>query len=324
MISVVIPHYNRSLLLKDALQSIQNQTFQDWEVIIVDDGSEEEQIATIFEYIQEEKRFTLLKRASPKKGPSACRNQGVVNAKGEFVVFLDSDDLLKNFCLQQRYEVIGNNPTIGIAVFLIENFTRIPGDLQTIFNSEFSKENLAGAFLENNNPWQTMAPIWRTSFFRTVGGFDENLLFMEDPDLHLRALKTDIDKLKICYDKPADCFYRIHHNDKTKSGFYLNSILYRILFFKKIVLEEEGSVFYIQHKEQIRKGMLNLLNNFLYYRVNEFRDLFKQFAILVSESKLFTDLEMWRIFALTSIGNHENRILKKMKLKGLCYRLLPK
>lgn len=324
MISIIIPHYNRSVLLKDALQSVYKQLYKNWEVIIVDDGSNEEEFSIISNYVETESKVKLLKRTSPKKGPSVCRNEGLQNSKGEFIIFLDSDDLLKDFCLQQRHQIISNSPETGIAIFLIENFTKFPGDLGTNFNINIPKEKLIAAFLENNNPWQTMAPIWRKSFLLEIGGFDEELIFMEDPDLHLRALKKDLNKLQICYNKPADCYYRIHHNDKTKTGFYYNSILYRILFLKKIIRDEKDSDFYNNYKKNIKKGILTLLNQFLFSRVNEFKDLYNQFIILLKESKLFTKSEIRRVTFLIRLGNYENVFAKKMKLKGLCYLLLPK
>lgn len=324
MISIITAHYNRARLIKDSIDSVLDQSYGNWEMIIVDDGSEIDEWDTVVDYIKKDKRIKLFKRTGLNKGPSACRNEGVAKSNGDYIVFLDSDDMLKSFCLRQRHEMMEAEKNITWAVFLIENFSKIPGDLGNSFNLVIPTEKLIEAFVTNNNPWQTMAPIWKKSFFTELGGFDESLLCMEDPDLHLRALRKNITLVKICYDKPADCFYRIHHSDNTKSNFYFNSIQYRILFYKKILNELSGKDFVKINKQPMREGIFNLIKSFVFSRRNEFPVLYYDLLQLMRESNLFSSLEVWKIKMLVDWGNMDSAILKKLKIKGICYKLLPK
>ncbi|RZK19231.1 MAG: glycosyltransferase family 2 protein [Flavobacterium sp.] len=324
MISIITPHYNRSHLIRETIKSVISQEYEAWELIIVDDNSDENELKQLQDIVKIDNRIVLIENESTTRGPSVCRNKGVRYAKGEYIIFLDSDDLLKSHCLTQRVDAMRVNPELSMAVFLIENFSKQPGDLGSLFNVEIEDEKLLDAFLENNNPWQTMAPIWKTRFLVELKGFDEELFFMEDPELHIRALHHNSDNIKLFYNFPSDCYYRIHNNDETKKAFYYNSIFYRILFFKKIIKLYHGTDFYDRHGRSIKNGILNLLNKFLYSRLNEFSSMFEDYLLLIKQSNLFSNIEIKRIGFLTRLGSNTHPLLSSLKVKGLCYKLLPK
>ena len=101
MFSVVIPTYNRANLLPKTLDSVFAQTFKNYEVIVVDDGSTD----GTQDYLKwSENRITVL--TQPNRGPGAARNLGVRHAKGEYIAFLDSDDLWFPWTLQVYAEVV--------------------------------------------------------------------------------------------------------------------------------------------------------------------------------------------------------------------------
>lgn len=91
-VSVVVPAYNQSGWLRDTLQSVASQTLQDWECIVVNDGSTDDTATIGEEFVQRDSRFHLVNQVN--QGVSAARNRGLERARGEFVVFLDGDDLL--------------------------------------------------------------------------------------------------------------------------------------------------------------------------------------------------------------------------------------
>lgn len=309
-------------MLKETVKSVINQTFIDWEIIIVDDGSDEKELIAIKKF-ETEVNIRVIERNQEKKGPSACRNIGIQSARGKFIIFLDSDDLLASFCLEQRVVVMKENPEVNIAVFLIENFQKTVGDMNTIFNKVAPTKELTGLFLKNENPWQTMGPIWKKDFLLHLGGFDEDLLFMEDPELHLRAINSPDVNIKICYDKPADCYYRINNMDVTKKEFHYNSIFYRILFYKKVLQSIYSIPIIEKNSHQIKMGIYNMVKTFLYYRKNEYPQLYFDFKKMIYECKLFSHLEAKKLFLLIELGNKKNFLAVKFKLKGLCYKLLP-
>jgi glycosyltransferase involved in cell wall biosynthesis len=109
LVSIIIPTYNRAHLISDTVISIQKQTFKNWELIIVDDGSKDntEQVVTSF---LGDKRIRYFKRPNDRlKGGNAARNYGYEQANGEFVKWLDSDDLLTPNCLEDQINALQEN-----------------------------------------------------------------------------------------------------------------------------------------------------------------------------------------------------------------------
>lgn len=322
MVSIIIPHFNRSALLQETINSVIEQTYKNWEIIIVDDGSDEAEFAKIKEY-DNEQNIKVVQRVNGIKGPSSCRNLGVKIAKGEYLLFLDSDDLLAPFCLQQRVERMEKADTVQLGIFKMLEFNKKPGDSNTVFNKDIAVSDMSGSFIRNENPWNVTCPIWRKNFFENVGGFDEEMFFMEDPEIHLRAINDPNGKIKFYYNYPADCYYRIHHMDDTKQDFWYNSIYYRLLFYKKIITKNYHESFVLENADNIKKGIYSLIKVFLYSRKNQFPKLYDDLISLLKESKLFSLLEIMRIVTLLSVGNAQSLLLKKLKLKGVCYKLLP-
>lgn len=321
MVSIIIPHFNRLSLLREAIDSVKGQTYTDWEIVIVDDKSEDDVYNELRKL--ESDKIHVYQRENETKGPSACRNIGARKANGKYLIFLDSDDLLKNYCLEQRVGEIENNVDLEMGVFLMEEFETLPGDLKTFYNQRIQESQVIASFIRNKNPWQTMAPIWRKEFFMELGGFDEDLLFMEDPELHLRALLKDEKKIRTFYDHPADCFYRMNHFDEAKEGFYYNSILYRIRFYQKLTSGFYPREFVMKHSPDIKTGVNQLVKTFLYSRVNQFPELYEELMRWMKSSGIYSTSEAMRYRLLIKTGNTENRILKAMKVRGMCYRMLP-
>ena len=108
-ISIIIPTYNRVHLIGETLDSIIAQNYQNWECIIVDDGSTDDSATLIKKYQEIDNRFTFLTRPNSKpKGGNTCRNIGLDTAKGDYIVFFDSDDLMTPDHLEIKVEAIQN------------------------------------------------------------------------------------------------------------------------------------------------------------------------------------------------------------------------
>src|SRR5882757_6850477 len=91
LVSIVIPAYNRAHKLPEALKSIQAQSYSNWEVIVVDDGSKDDTAEVMRTLIAQDSRIHFIQQQT-NKGAQAARNAGIHAAKGEWVAFLDSDD----------------------------------------------------------------------------------------------------------------------------------------------------------------------------------------------------------------------------------------
>ena len=107
MVSIIIPTYNRAHLIADTLESILEQSYPNWECLIIDDGSTDATKILIQRYCDSDKRIQYHQRPSNKpKGANACRNYGLQKAKGAYIVFFDSDDLMTNNHLELKLKTI--------------------------------------------------------------------------------------------------------------------------------------------------------------------------------------------------------------------------
>ena len=105
LISIITPVFNRADLLVETVESVLKQSYRNWQLIIVDDNSNHETIEVIENLRRRDWRLHLhVKSENDVKGPACSRNLGVHRAEGEFVVYLDSDDLLFPHCLEQRID----------------------------------------------------------------------------------------------------------------------------------------------------------------------------------------------------------------------------
>ena len=116
-VSVIIPSYNREALLCETLDSLRAQTFSDWEAIIVDDNSKDGSLEVARRYSALDGRFRAFSRQGEKLGACVCRNQGLSFATGDLIVFLDSDDLLSESCLEHRVIAMDRFPDCGYGVY---------------------------------------------------------------------------------------------------------------------------------------------------------------------------------------------------------------
>ncbi|MCQ6332113.1 MULTISPECIES: glycosyltransferase family 2 protein [Bacillus cereus group] len=108
MISIVIPSYNASAFIKETIQSVQSQTYTNWEMIIIDDVSKDNTRELIKEEIKKDGRIQLIE-LQENGGAAIARNIGINNAKGKYVAFLDSDDLWLPEKLEKQLEFMQNN-----------------------------------------------------------------------------------------------------------------------------------------------------------------------------------------------------------------------
>ena len=113
-VSVVMPMYNAAPYVSAAINSIQNQTFQQWELLVVDDGSTDESPAIVRSLAQQDSRIQLIANPGPK-GPAAARNAGLDAARCEYVVMMDADDISLPQRLQVQLNFMEGHPAIDMA-----------------------------------------------------------------------------------------------------------------------------------------------------------------------------------------------------------------
>lgn len=203
-VSVIIPAYNRAKLLPGTLESLSQQTFQDWRAIVVDDHSTDSTFAVAERFSKRDSRFQCRRRLGRRRGANACRKEGVEASDSPYVIFLDSDDLFLPDALAMRVAAADAAPGLDYHVFMSQVFANSPGDADTLWNI-FTEEDDLRRFLRMDLPWHTSGPIWKRSALGKIGGFDESLPSFQDWDLHVRAL---IGRLKYQKISKVDHLYR--------------------------------------------------------------------------------------------------------------------
>jgi len=118
LISVIIPAYNAASFIEETIQSLYNQTYTNWEAIIVNDGSTDT-TATICDSFTDKRVITI---HQSNTGVATARNNGLALAKGDYIVFFDADDLMAPDFLQARIQVLEENSDLGYAGGLVETF----------------------------------------------------------------------------------------------------------------------------------------------------------------------------------------------------------
>ncbi|MBC1237434.1 glycosyltransferase family A protein [Nostoc sp. 2RC] len=111
-ISIILSTYNRAKYLNDCINSVLEQTFRNWELIIVDDGSQDETFTVVNSYLQGYENIRYLKHQNRKA--AFARNAGIQASFGNYITFLDSDDTYKNNHLESRREYMQANPEIDL------------------------------------------------------------------------------------------------------------------------------------------------------------------------------------------------------------------
>jgi glycosyltransferase involved in cell wall biosynthesis len=142
-VTVVIPTYNRGLLACEAIKSVLSQTYKDFEIIVIDDGSKDNTETLLSEFGQSIRYYK-----QPNMGPGKARNRGIELASGQYVAFLDSDDLWLDFKLELQVRLMERLPHIG---FLSTNFTIardsqecIPNGFRTWYKKPVNWANVYG------------------------------------------------------------------------------------------------------------------------------------------------------------------------------------
>lgn len=180
--SVVIPTFNRLLKVQKAVQSVFDQTYQDFEVLVVDDGSDDTE-KTLTERFDERLRYF---RGSAS-GVAAARNFAIEQARGEWIAFLDSDDWWYPTKLQRYVEAAAAHPDVSL---LYSKMDLVDADGKYILTSVIrTRENVYPAVLQGNFIFMSTAAA-KKSCFERVGLLDTALSGCEDWELFVRVSRS--------------------------------------------------------------------------------------------------------------------------------------
>lgn len=248
MVSVIMPCYNACKYIREAIESVVHQTYNDWELIIIDDGSTDDSVAVVEQFQKDnplEKRVRLIRQENA--GACRARNNGIAQANGEYIKFLDADDMLFPDALRLQVEQIANLKERQIPFGDYDNVDEAGNFvLEFVFaqQSQLKEDPVYFFFSE----WRVLisCPLHRTALLREIGGFNESLMRGQEADLHLRMALADIEWIYI----PSKQFKyreyiaqdRISCGSREKSMRMLKFREQRMLICEKLFLQKYGNI----------------------------------------------------------------------------------
>ena len=252
--SVIIPTYNRETLLPRAINSVLNQTFGDFEILVVDDASTDETEKVTNKLQNHDKRIKYI-RLSENGGVSVARNRGIKEAKGKYISLLDSDDEFSPEFLEETFQALENTPEeVG---FCWTGTSRIKEkEMDDLYEKEITEriwnpdyENKSAAYRD----CLTWDPTWGTghgvtfkaAIFDQIDAFDENIRAREDIEIFLR-LVAEYKFIVI-----PKCLINLHTDGQIRvDGNFLNKAEAYIQIYKKheSAINEEPEAYIFFHR----------------------------------------------------------------------------
>jgi glycosyltransferase involved in cell wall biosynthesis len=189
LVSVIVPTYNYAEFIGEAIKSVLDQTIQDFEILVIDDGSTDNTKEVVLSFGDKVRYFY-----QSQQGPAKARNKGIVESKGEYIAFLDADDVWLPSKLEKQVNLFRSNPKLGMVV--TDNFLF---DDAGIYREYVNKKGylITGDVVANifiNSGVVTPTVMVRREVFDKVGLFEENLYIAEDDNMWIRiAAEYDVD-----------------------------------------------------------------------------------------------------------------------------------
>jgi len=210
-VSVIIPTHNRADFLESSIESVLSQTYNDFEVIVVDDNSCDHTHEVVKNFRDIRIRYIL---HLENKGPSAARNTAIAASKGDFIAFLDDDDEWMPHKLQKQILVLDKSLSNVCGVYT--NRLVIDKANKKVVSTNLRSNKLHGNLLCQlvfQNPISTGSLLLKKNCLDQVGYFDESMYYMEDRDLWIRlSMKWDFEYI----DEPLT---KIHlHSNKLSNN----------------------------------------------------------------------------------------------------------
>ncbi|MDT0677449.1 glycosyltransferase family 2 protein [Autumnicola musiva] len=251
-ISIVIPTFNRAHIIKDTLDSVLRQTFKNWECLVVDDGSNDDTGKLLKNYEQIDRRIKyIIRPENRKKGANTCRNIGIEKSKGQYVQFLDSDDLLASDKLEIQLKMLETSGSNAIAtcrwggIGANQEKAKLYNGLPTYFSTRSPVEliEVYGKALTFFPPHVFLVP---KSVVLKAGNWNEDLIINQDGEFFSRIILTS-SEIQFC--KNTYALYRSGAGDRTTGS--QRSEKRRRGYMKSLELIDENIWSYINIKNHV-------------------------------------------------------------------------
>lgn len=227
ILSVIIPCYNNGDYLARMLNCCLRQSYQDWEVIVVDDGSTDDTPSIVRRFTKKDSRISFYQRERQPKGSVVCRNIGFDKSSGKYVIHFDADDLISDTCFEHRVLFMENHPDVDYASFCAKAFTdenNLPDyDSKVVtYGVRVKTRDLLEDFLTTNYSFSVWNNIYRRDAIENYP-WDENVKIQTDfsyivPGI-LRGMKHAFSGLQ-----EVDYYYRYFPDKKRSSNMCSNFV----------------------------------------------------------------------------------------------------
>ena len=249
-LSVIIPTYNDGDYLKDAILSVSKSSHPLLEIIVVDDGSKSEDARIIVELLSCEIDIPIIYKRKDNGGPSSARNTGLNIARGEWISFLDSDDIMLPNSIKSKLEHFDNCKNTRNVVGIYGSFIWSTSGLTQSFNQSCKPISRNYVGVMGKAPGGAPAYIFKRKALIHTGGFDESLIYNEDFDLLLRLIKSGYELLGT--NEPG--FIRNIREASLTRSTALKTLIGGRIFLKKAFQED-----LLDKSEIIRRFVINYL-----------------------------------------------------------------
>lgn len=235
LVSVIIPHYNSSILIKETLFSIFNQSYSNIEVIVVDDGSSFSELNNLYSYQEFWSSLKIYRRPNELvKGANSCRNYGLELSSGHFVNFVDADDLLSVNKIKSQVEALLINRSLGMVVCKTAYFKDTIGNIIRLLQYEDynSDSDFLYKYISRSAVWCTNSALIRRSEIGDIR-FKEGQV---DAHEWLFFIRLMLKKIKVSAINEVFVYKRVHPG--AIGRYNINIKLPSLLESRKIVYQE--------------------------------------------------------------------------------------
>lgn len=287
-VTIIMATYNRAYFIVETLQTIKNQSFMEWECLIIDDGGTDNTEEIITPILDQDHRFQFFKRPeSYKKGLPGCRNFGLDIAKGDYIIFFDDDDIVHPDNLKTSLEVVKKN-NVDFCHYQKLSFEVHKPSIENkpiAIVESLTKTNILQVVTQEIG-LASCTVLWKKKCFDTIR-FNENLLYAEEWECYSRIISENFKGIII-----SNVLYYNRKHPESNTGQYIRkNPIHRESYSKAILLVVQN----LKEKQllsySLKRYFTTISNDFKEY------NLFK--AILIRlELSTFEKLK-WKIFYTT-------------------------
>ncbi len=285
LVSVIIPLYNRSTFIEQTIRSVTQQSYTNWELIVVDDGSDDGSYELV-KQLSDNIPLTLLHHTGHQNlGQSASLNLGLSQCRGEFIAILDSDDLFERDKLAHQVAELQLHPDCGLVYGLGVAIDAEGNTLYPILDDTHTESNDPNAVLLDCYFLLPQNSLVRRVVYLRTGGFDESLRAAQDHDMLIRM--AEVCDFRFC---PTQVFrYRRHQNSistkhqvrRWESGFVILDKARKRFPYRHKTLRKRLAVLHFRlgraliDEQSISRGLFHLIAAGLLDPVRAIKVLFK-------------------------------------------------